>query len=67
MSDSLDLDNQIRKQQERLKHRAEPEKTPHVHIWGTAYQSSSGRRVCTECGFVTDKPFETLGPGESEK
>lgn len=35
-----------------------------THEWGTAYKSSSGRRVCVKCGFVTDKPFETLGVSE---
>jgi len=35
------------------------------HKWGTAYRSSGGRRVCVRCNYVTDKPFDTLGVGES--
>ena len=34
------------------------------HVWGTAYKSSSGRVVCTKCGYVTDAPFEALGVAE---
>ena len=61
---NAELDRMIAQQQARLAKRPEP---GHVHTWGTAYQSSGGRKVCTTCGFVTDKPFETLGVGESAK
>lgn len=58
-----DIDKRIREQAERLA--ARPNVTaPCEHAWGTAYKSSSGRKVCTKCGFVTDKPFDTLGVGE---
>ena len=60
------LDRLIAAQRERLANRPQPKPKPHVHQWGMAYKSSGGRRVCVECGHVTDKPFETLGVAESE-
>ena len=58
-----DIDAMITRQRERLE--ARPDSTPTcVHEWGTAYRSSSGRRVCVKCGHVTDKPFATLGVGD---
>ena len=58
-----ELDAMIERQRVRLA--AKPEPTPTCeHEWGRAYKSSSGRRVCVKCGFVTDKPFDTLGVGE---
>ena len=30
------------------------------HAWGTFYKSSSGRKVCDRCNFVTEPP--TLNP-----
>lgn len=63
MADFESLDRMIQAQRERFA--AKPE-VPRVcvHEWGTAYKSSSGRRVCVKCGFVTEKPFDTLGVGE---
>jgi hypothetical protein len=58
-----ELDKRIAQQQERFA--AKPiTADPCVHQWGTAYKSSSGRKVCVKCGFVTEKPFDTLGVGE---
>lgn len=58
-----ELDRRMQAQRDRLARR--PSKTPACeHEWGTAYRSSSGRKVCTKCGFVTDAPFEALGVGE---
>ena len=31
------------------------------HQWGTAYKSSSGRKMCVKCGYVTSAPFTALG------
>lgn len=60
--DLKELDARIAAQAERLKKQPQPEGCEHV--WGTAYRSSGGRKVCTKCGFVTDKPFDTLGVGD---
>jgi hypothetical protein len=62
-----EMDALLEQWRERTKDRVDPKPEPHVHRWGTAYNSSSGRRVCVECGFVTDAPFEALGVGERAK
>jgi ElaB/YqjD/DUF883 family membrane-anchored ribosome-binding protein len=62
-----ELDKRIRAQAARLAKRAPVAVPEHVHTWGTAYKSSSGRKVCTTCGHVTDKPFDTLGVGDSKQ
>lgn len=53
-----ELDSRIAAQQDRLTKRGDPPAPKHVHRWGTAYKSSSGRRVCVDCGYVT-QPGET--------
>lgn len=59
----LELDLMIEAQRKRFAEKPQETKTCE-HVWGKAYNSSCGRKVCTKCGFVTDKPFETLGVGE---
>lgn len=59
-----ELQDAIERQAARLAKRP-AEQAVCEHTWASAYKSSSGRRVCAKCGIVTDKPFETLGVGES--
>lgn len=59
-----ELDEKIAQQQRRLDARPVAVEACQ-HEWGTAYRSSSGRKVCVKCGHVTDKPFQSLGVGEA--
>lgn len=63
MTNLVDLDKRIAAQKERLDSRGDLS-VACEHEWGTAYKSSSGRKVCVKCGHVTEKPFDTLGAGE---
>lgn len=61
-----ELDQMIEAQRERFRKRAEDSvaitKAQAViygmcmHRFSCFYQSSSGRKVCTKCGYVTDRP-----------
>jgi hypothetical protein len=38
-----------------------PKSSNGKHQYGTYYKSSSGRRTCTACGYVTEGTFDALG------
>jgi hypothetical protein len=61
--DLKELDARIAAQRDRLSLRPDPAPPVCQHEWGHAYKSSSGRKVCTKCGLVTDPSFESLGVG----
>jgi hypothetical protein len=63
-SNGVTLEERLAAFAERMAKRPEPKREPCHHQWGTAYKSSSGRKVCVKCGFVTDKPFDSLGVAE---
>jgi hypothetical protein len=58
MATNDELDARIAAQQKRFAERPAPQPDPCQHQWGTAYKSSSGRKVCVKCGFVTDPVVE---------